>query len=109
MIANLALESLGHAKGEYAALHPLDHVNLSQSTNDVYPTAVRIALYRRLEDLMAAMGELFRAAGYNTAYGGKWHLPKSFDGLTGFTKWPGYDRDQDQSRDDQHSCEQADQ
>ena len=35
---------------------------------------------------MASMGELFRAAGYNTAYGGKWHLPKSFDGMTGFTK-----------------------
>lgn len=35
---------------------------------------------------MASMGEIFRAAGYNTAYGGKWHLPKSFDGMTGFTK-----------------------
>jgi len=35
---------------------------------------------------MASMGELFRAAGYETAYGGKWHLPKSFDGMTGFTK-----------------------
>lgn len=35
---------------------------------------------------MASMGEVFRAAGYNTAYGGKWHLPKSFDGMTGFTK-----------------------
>ena len=35
---------------------------------------------------MASLGELFRAAGYNTAYGGKWHLPKSFDGMTGFTK-----------------------
>lgn len=35
---------------------------------------------------MSSMGELFQAAGYNTAYGGKWHLPKSFDGMTGFTK-----------------------
>jgi len=35
---------------------------------------------------MPSMGELFRVAGYNTAYGGKWHLPKSFDGMTGFTK-----------------------
>jgi arylsulfatase A-like enzyme len=35
---------------------------------------------------MATLGELFRSAGYNTAYGGKWHLPKSFDGMTGFTK-----------------------
>lgn len=35
---------------------------------------------------MVSMGELFRAAGYNTAYGGKWHLPKPFDGMVGFTK-----------------------
>jgi aspartate ammonia-lyase len=58
VIANLALEFLGHAKGEYAFCHPNDHVNLSQSTNDVYPTSVRIALYTRLEDLMRAMTEL---------------------------------------------------
>jgi choline-sulfatase/glucosamine-6-phosphate deaminase len=38
---------------------------------------------------MASMGEIFRAAGYNTAYGGKWHLPKAFDGMTGFTKIAG--------------------
>ena len=41
VIANRALELLGAKKGEYARLHPLDHVNLSQSTNDVYPTAVK--------------------------------------------------------------------
>src|ERR1700704_2255771 len=39
VIANRALEHLGHARGEYLYLHPLEHVNLSQSTNDVYPTA----------------------------------------------------------------------
>src|SRR6185436_2215099 len=44
VIANRALEILGHARGEYQHLHPLDHVNLSQSTNDVYPTAIKIAL-----------------------------------------------------------------
>lgn len=38
---------------------------------------------------MPTMGEIFRAAGYNTAYGGKWHLPKSFDGMTAFTKIAG--------------------
>ena len=38
VICNRALELLGHRKGEYQHLHPLDHVNLSQSTNDVYPT-----------------------------------------------------------------------
>src|SRR5258707_15435602 len=44
VICNRALELLGHRKGEYQHLHPLDHVNLSQSTNDVYPTAVKLAL-----------------------------------------------------------------
>src|SRR5690242_291474 len=44
VIANRALEILGHQKGEYQHLHPLDHVNLSQSTNDTYPTAVKLAL-----------------------------------------------------------------
>ena len=39
VIANRALELLGHEKGEYAYCHPNNHVNLSQSTNDAYPTA----------------------------------------------------------------------
>ncbi len=58
VIANLALEYMGHAKGEYAFCHPNDHVNLSQSTNDVYPTAIRLAMYTRLEDLTNAMAEV---------------------------------------------------
>jgi aspartate ammonia-lyase len=58
VIANVALEHLGRRKGEYQYCHPNDHVNLSQSTNDVYPTAVRIALYTRLDDLTAAIAEL---------------------------------------------------
>lgn len=49
VVANLALESLGAAKGDYALIHPLHHVNLSQSTNDVFPTAVRIAALRLLK------------------------------------------------------------
>lgn len=44
VIANLGLDALGHARGDYIQLHPNDHVNRSQSTNDVYPTALRIAL-----------------------------------------------------------------
>ncbi|MGD9993789.1 MAG: aspartate ammonia-lyase [Salinivirgaceae bacterium] len=44
VIANRALEILGHKKGEYQYCHPNNHVNLSQSTNDAYPTAVKIAL-----------------------------------------------------------------
>ena len=58
VIANLALEALGHRKGQYQFCHPNNHVNCSQSTNDVYPTALRIALYRRLSGLMKAMGHL---------------------------------------------------
>jgi aspartate ammonia-lyase len=49
---------LGHKRGEYFYLHPIEHVNLSQSTNDVYPTAVRIALWKALQRLRIAMGEL---------------------------------------------------
>lgn len=62
VIANRALELLGARKGEYARLHPLDHVNLSQSTNDVYPTAVKVALQfgiRRLLTEMAALRKEF--------------------------------------------------
>jgi aspartate ammonia-lyase len=44
VICNRGLEILGHKKGEYRYLHPNNHVNLSQSTNDVYPTATRITL-----------------------------------------------------------------
>ena len=58
VIANRALELLGRPRGDYAACHPNDHVNLSQSTNDVYPTAVKLSLYTNLDDLTAAMAEL---------------------------------------------------
>lgn len=43
VIANIALESLGYQKGQYDVIHPNDHVNKSQSTNDVYPTAIRLS------------------------------------------------------------------
>lgn len=55
VIANLALEIMGHAKGEYSYLHPNDHVNLSQSTNDAYPTAVNIATHFATQPLLEAM------------------------------------------------------
>lgn len=58
VIANVALEILGHAKGDYQHLHPNDHVNLSQSTNDAYPTAVKIATCFAARPLLAAMEEL---------------------------------------------------
>ena len=58
VIANLALEQLGHAKGEYQYINPNDHVNFGQSTNDVYPTALRLALILRLGSYMEALREL---------------------------------------------------
>lgn len=58
VIANIALEKLGHPKGHYEVLHPNDHVNASQSTNDVYPTAVRLSLWFAIEGLLGAMAEL---------------------------------------------------
>jgi aspartate ammonia-lyase len=61
VICNRALERLGRARGDYAYLHPLDHVNMSQSTNDVYPTAVKLALQMGIRRLLGVMREL-RAA-----------------------------------------------
>jgi aspartate ammonia-lyase len=58
VIANLALESLGHKKGEYQYVNPNDHVNFGQSTNDVYPTAFHLGLILRLESYMGALGRL---------------------------------------------------
>ncbi len=58
VIANRALEILGLERGNYAEIHPLEHVNMSQSTNDVYPTAVKLALRFEIETLVAAMGIL---------------------------------------------------
>ncbi|MCW1529427.1 lyase family protein, partial [Campylobacter jejuni] len=52
------LELMGHKKGEYQYLHPNDHVNLSQSTNDAYPTALHLALHDYLSDLAKAMEHL---------------------------------------------------
>jgi aspartate ammonia-lyase len=61
VIANRGLELMGHDKGEYKHLHPNDHVNCSQSTNDAYPTAIKLAVIFSLKDTLAAMDEL-RAA-----------------------------------------------
>jgi aspartate ammonia-lyase len=61
VIANRGLERMGRPKGEYRSLHPLDDVNMSQSTNDVYPTAVNLALNFAIEPLLDSMRYL-RAA-----------------------------------------------
>lgn len=66
VIANRALEIMGHKKGEYKYCHPNNHVNLSQSTNDAYPTSVRVALLYRTRDLVETLKQLveaFRAKG----------------------------------------------
>ncbi|UTW64750.1 aspartate ammonia-lyase [bacterium SCSIO 12741] len=52
VIANVALEMNGHAKGDYSVLHPNDHVNKSQSTNDAYPTGFRVALFFHINHLL---------------------------------------------------------
>jgi len=61
VICNRALELLGHEKGEYEYLHPLNDVNMSQSTNDVFPSALNIALILELRELMEAMHYLQKA------------------------------------------------
>jgi len=58
VIANRALEILGRSRGEYEHVHPNIHVNMSQSTNDAYPTALRLASLLRYGDLTKAMAEL---------------------------------------------------
>ena len=55
VVANRALEHLGHGRGEYEFLHPIDDVNMGQSTNDVYPTAVKVALHWSADRLLEAM------------------------------------------------------
>ena len=55
VIANRALEILGFKRGNYQELHPLEHVNLSQSTNDAYPTAIKVALRFEIDRLVSAM------------------------------------------------------
>ena len=73
VIANRALEILGYTKGSYKQLHPNDHVNLSQSTNDAYPTAFRVGLLlshagvqEALEHLIATFEE--RADAFKDIY-----------------------------------------
>lgn len=61
VIANRGLEHLGRRRGEYQHLHPHEHVNMSQSTNDVYPTAVRVALHFAISRLVDAMSKLRNA------------------------------------------------
>ena len=66
VIANRALELMGRRRGDYDGVHPNNHVNLSQSTNDVYPTAVKLALHASIAGLQQALVEVaaaFKAKG----------------------------------------------
>src|ERR1700742_4878658 len=64
VIANVALELMGKKKGEYSALHPNDDINMAQSTNDAYPTALRLAIIFASGPLLEALDELALAFKY---------------------------------------------
>jgi aspartate ammonia-lyase len=64
VIANRALEIMGHEKGDYQYCYPNDHCNCGQSTNDVYPTTIRLALIRMNKSLIAALTGLISALRY---------------------------------------------
>ncbi|WP_321791843.1 aspartate ammonia-lyase [Caballeronia sp. J97] len=61
VIANRALEILGAKRGDYHRLHPNEHVNIGQSTNDVYPSAIKLALQFYIDELLHAMSYLREA------------------------------------------------
>ncbi len=61
VIANLALEAMGRERGDYQALHPNNHVNMAQSTNDAYPTAIRLGLLLGHDALLASLSSLIDA------------------------------------------------
>ncbi len=61
VIANRGLEILGYEKGDYRHCHPNNHVNLSQSTNDAYPTAVKIALIKANREMTAVLCSLIES------------------------------------------------
>ena len=66
VLANIALELTGHKKGDYTIVEPHDHLNMSQSTNDSYPTAIKVAFLLRNDKLIAELEKLvasFRAKG----------------------------------------------
>jgi len=64
VIANRALEIMGHKKGEYQYCYPNDHCNCGQSTNDVYPTTIRLTIIRMNKSLIGALTGLIQALRY---------------------------------------------
>jgi len=64
VIANRALEIMGHQKGDYDKLHPNDHVNCSQSTNDIYPSAIKLALLLNCAPMQSELSLLINSLTY---------------------------------------------
>jgi aspartate ammonia-lyase len=75
VLANRALEILGKAKGDYKILNPNDHVNMGQSTNDTFPTALHVSVLMSLQPLLNALDEL--AAAFNELGRKNAHVLKS--------------------------------
>lgn len=67
VIANLALEHLGYDKGRYDIINPMDHVNASQSTNDAYPTGLRLAIHNSLLSMLNHIAHLRHAFEHKAA------------------------------------------
>jgi aspartate ammonia-lyase len=61
VLANRALEILGKQKGDYKSVSPNDHVNMAQSTNDTYPTALHVSVLMALQPLLKALDQLSTA------------------------------------------------
>ena len=61
VIANIALEKMGKALGDYKFCHPNDHVNMAQSTNDVYPTSLKLSIYKEGMELVDVLEDLYNA------------------------------------------------
>ncbi|MGE5804555.1 MAG: aspartate ammonia-lyase [Ignavibacteria bacterium] len=61
VLANVALEIAGHPKGDYAYIEPHDHLNMSQSTNDSYPTTLKVAMILMNQKLLSELEELIKS------------------------------------------------
>jgi aspartate ammonia-lyase len=61
VICNVALEILGKKKGKYEFLHPNDHINMSQSSNDTFPTAMHVAILLNVDEMLTAVGVLIKS------------------------------------------------
>ena len=60
VIANVALEILGKKKGNYEVIHPNDHVNMSQSSNDTFPTAMHVSILFNINQVISTLDELIK-------------------------------------------------